>query len=316
MLSILDSHTDPYWNLAAEEYLLTNIDEPFFRLWRNSDSIIVGRHQNTWAEVNTTYVKMHGIPVIRRMTGGGAVFHDLGNINFSFFNLDGIRFTDIITGALAELGLKAEVSGRNDITVDGVKISGTAAAKHAGRTLEHGTLLFDASLGTLSEALNPRPEKFIGKKIDSVRARVANISGLINQPMSTESFMDTLFGIIKGNGDTFYYSEKDLRAIGELKETKYATDEWNFGKNPDSQFTRVAKLSSGLVETHLTVEDGRIKQIEIFGDYFSDEPTDGLCQKLNGCIHTPEKIIDLLRGEQVDKYLGGITPEEFLPLLF
>lgn len=316
MLSLLDNHLDPYWNLAAEEYLLTRIDEPFFRLWQNSDSVIVGRHQNTWAEVNVDYVKNHNIPVVRRMTGGGAVFHDSGNINYSFFNLKGDSFTRIITDALSKLGLNAKVSGRNDITADGFKISGTAVVKHNGRILEHGTLLFDASLDRLSEILNPRPEKFAGKKINSVRARVANIKELIGSDMNVTDFKETIFRFISSDSTMFNFSDKDIQEIDLLNRDKYSTDKWNFGKNPDCQFTRVAKFDSGLIETHISVEKGVITAAKIYGDYFSDLDTDRLCGKLIGIQHTPKKTIDLLRREQVESYLGGITPEEFLPLLF
>lgn len=176
MLCIVDSTTDPYWNLAAEEYLLTSLSEPVFRLWRNAPSVIVGRYQNAAAEINSEYVRTRGIPVVRRLTGGGAVFHDLGNVNYTFIDrkVEGEdtaamfrRFTAPVISALRSLGVEASLEGRNDLVISGRKFSGNAVCVHGGRVLQHGTLLFSASVADLSGALNTRPEKFIGKSVQS-----------------------------------------------------------------------------------------------------------------------------------------------------
>ena len=172
MYRVLDTTTDPRWNLAVEEYLLTQRSEPFFRLWQNADSVIIGRHQNAYAEIDLDYVRAHDIPVVRRMTGGGAVFHDLGNVNYSFFDLKERRFTDVILEALKELGLEGRCEGRNDLTLEGRKFSGTAICRHGGRVLEHGTLLFNASYERLSAVLRPRPEKNGTKLFSPPRGKV------------------------------------------------------------------------------------------------------------------------------------------------
>ena len=193
MYLLVDGGTDPTWNLAAEEYLLSRRSEPFFRLWRNADSVIIGRHQNAWAEIDLDFVERNHIPVVRRMTGGGAVFHDLGNVNYSFFDLKDRRFTDVILEALRALGIEGQASGRNDlILADGRKFSGTAVCKRGNRLLEHGTLLFDASFDRLSAALRPRPEKFEGKAVKSVRSRVTNLAQQLPEPISVEAFIDFL----------------------------------------------------------------------------------------------------------------------------
>ena len=184
MLYINDSCTDPYWNLAAEEYLLKSFSEPIFRLWRNESSIIIGQYQNAVAEIDTTYVKENGIKVVRRLTGGGAVFHDLGNLNYTFIEEKKQgedapamfrRFTAPILDALNAIGVKAYLHGRNDLLIDERKFSGNAVCIHKNRTLQHGTLLFNASMNSLGAALKSRPEKFIGKAVQSNRSRVTNI---------------------------------------------------------------------------------------------------------------------------------------------
>ena len=204
MLCIVDSTTDPYWNLAAEEYLLTSLSEPVFRLWRNAPSVIVGRYQNAAAEINSEYVRTRGIPVVRRLTGGGAVFHDLGNVNYTFIDrkVEGEdtaamfrRFTAPVISALRSLGVEASLEGRNDLVISGRKFSGNAVCVHGGRVLQHGTLLFSASVADLSGALNTRPEKFIGKSVQSNRSRVTNISEHLparHRSMSVEEFITYL----------------------------------------------------------------------------------------------------------------------------
>ena len=314
MLCVLDNCTDPYRNLAAEEYLLDCCKEPLFRLWRNSDSVIIGRHQNAYAETDIEFIRRNRIAVVRRMTGGGAVFHDLGNINWSFFNLDSGKAVDIVISALRKMGLNAASSGRNDILLGGCKISGTAALKSNGRSLEHGTLLFKSSIEKLSGALKPRPEKFEGKAVDSVRSRVTNICEFT--PLSIEDFFSSFFEAVSQGAKPFSYSEDDLKKIEQLKQEKYATDEWNFGRNPDCTFSRVRKFPSGLMESYVTINKGRISRLEIFGDYFSDIPTAEFCRIMEGCPHTPEKAIDRLRSVAVDEFFGSISSDELLELLF
>ncbi len=318
MFLLTDPCTDPAWNLAAEEYLLTGRNEPFVRLWRNSDSVIIGRNQNAWAEIDAGYVEREGIPVIRRLTGGGAVFHDLGNVNYSFFDLNGIRFTEVMTAALKELGLDVRSEGRNDLTLEGMKISGTAACERGGRRLEHGTLLFDASLDRLAAALRPRPEKFEGKGVRSVRKRVANLAEHLPAGMSVEGFMTFLAGYLADALDCEAYelTGEDRAAIEEIKSQRYGLRQWNFGASPACSFQKVRKFPAGLVEAHFEVEKGCIRKLQVFGDYFFNRPTAEFCALLEGCPYAHEEIADRMENIAVGEYFLGITPEEMVSLLY
>lgn len=316
MLKIYDTGTDARWNLAAEEYLLHRFSEPVFRLWRNADSIIIGRHQNAYAEIDLEYVREHGIKVVRRMTGGGAVFHDLGNVNYSFFNLRGQDFTEPVISALAALGLSAGKSGRNDILLDGRKISGTAAFRQGDRLLQHGTLLFSASMASLSKALRPRPEKFADKAVKSTVSRVTNISEHLSYPMSVEEFFDAIFRAVDPEGEEYSYNAEDLKGIDALYREKYATEEWNFGKAPAYSLSKVKKFPAGLVELYLKVEEGRIADLQIAGDYFFTLPTEEFCRAMVGCTHEEKEIAGRLSGLAVGEYFSGITAEELALLFF
>ena len=318
MYLIVDTTTDPAWNLAAEEYLLTQRSEPFFRLWRNADSVIIGRHQNAYAEIDLDYVERHGIPVVRRMTGGGAVFHDLGNVNYSFFDLPGPQpFTEVILEALEALGVSGACSGRNDLVLpDGRKFSGTAVCKHKGRVLEHGTLLFDASFDRLSAALRPRPEKFSGKAVQSVRSRVANLSSQLAAPLSVEAFIDFLAQHVgQALGCTPYtFSEEDLAAIVRLRDGRFGAADWNFGASPACAVTIVRKFPAGLLEAHFDVAAGCIRSLHIFGDYFFTRPTEEFSTLLEGCSYDRKAIAGRLQGVPTGEYFSGVSPQELLTL--
>lgn len=319
MYLLRDGTTDPAWNLAAEEYLLTQRREPFFRLWRNADSVIIGRHQNAWAEIDLDFVQRNHIPVVRRMTGGGAVFHDLGNVNYSFFDLKDRRFTDVILEALRTLGIEGQASGRNDlILADGRKFSGTAVCKRGNRLLEHGTLLFDASFDRLSAALRPRPEKFEGKAVKSVRSRVANLAEQLPEPISVEAFIDYLADAIGTALACIPYalSETDRQAIARLRDERFGNPAWNFGASPACRFTNVRKFPAGLFEAHFELRDGRISGLQVFGDYFFTRPTEEFCARLEGCPYDRKAIADRLARETVGEYFSGISPEELLTLFY
>ena len=317
MYRVLDTTTDPRWNLAVEEYLLTQRSEPFFRLWQNADSVIIGRHQNAYAEIDLDYVRAHDIPVVRRMTGGGAVFHDLGNVNYSFFDLKERRFTDVILETLKELGLEGRCEGRNDLTLEGRKFSGTAICRHGGRVLEHGTLLFNASYERLSAVLRPRPEKFAGKAVQSVRSRVTNLAEHLSKPMNVQGFMDFLVRQIDGALDCvpYTFTPEDLTAIARLREERFGNPAWNFGASPDYRFSNVRKFPAGLLEVYFDVRGGRICDLHIYGDYFFQRPTAEFCALLEGCPHEENAIAGRLLSVATGEYFTGISAEELVSLL-
>ena len=195
---------DPAYNLAFEEYVLRNKKEgDFLLLWQNDNAVIIGRNQNTEEEIDKAFVEAHGIKVVRRITGGGAVYHDLGNLNYSFitdctaFNKDALAaFTEPVAAALRALGAPAQLSGRNDIVIEGKKVSGTAQRIQDGRILHHGTLLFQSDPEMIAGALKADPDKFRSKSTKSVRSRVGNIADYLLSYVSLAYSYNELAGEI------------------------------------------------------------------------------------------------------------------------
>jgi lipoyltransferase and lipoate-protein ligase len=332
MLYISDNNTNPYWNLAAEEYLFKNFDKKIFRLWRNDNAIVVGRYQNTIAEIDTDYVEKNNVRVVRRLTGGGAVFHDLGNLNFTFIE-DKIkgedssamfkRFTSPIIEALNSLGVKAYLEGRNDLLIEGKKFSGNAISVYKNRILQHGTLLFSSSMPNLANALRNRPEKFQGKAVQSNRSRVTNISSWLTKEMDIDSFKEFLGNFIcnKYSDITPYeYSKEDLANIDKLYKEKYSTDKWNYGESPKYSFKKIVKLSGGVVEIYISVDHGYIKDIQIFGDYFFTLPTENfiaIFKDINNPIkYDKETISQVLDKIDIPSFFNNISKEELLEIFF
>ena len=313
--------TDPRYNLAFEEYVLRNYTQgDILILWQNANAVIVGRNQNAEAEINKAFVAEHDILVVRRNTGGGTVYHDMGNLNYSFItDVDGLerdtlhRFLEPVVKALQGLGLEAEASGRNDILVSGKKVSGTAQQLLNGRILHHGTLLFNANTSVLAGALNPDPTKFQSKGISSVRSRVGNIRDHLGGNMDMAVFWQYLKGaLLAGETVQVQLKPEDLRAIETLKAEKYDTWEWNFGRSPKYQFTNKKRWPGGLLEVHLSVEAGKISGLRIFGDFLSLRPVPELEETLTGCSYQEEAILDALKDVPLQGYLGCITPEELV----
>lgn len=325
MIFIVDTQTDPWRNLAAEEYLLHNFGQPVFRLWRNAPCVVIGRNQNALAEIDIDYVKASGIKVVRRLSGGGAVFHDLGNVNFTFIetrrqgeDTSGMfrRFTAPILTALQSLGVNAALSGRNDLTIDGRKFSGNALCVERDRVLMHGTLLFDASMNSLAAALKNRPEKYSDKAVKSNVSRVTNISSHLPEPMTVEAFIDYLATFIGKDYPPYKYTQADLAAIEKLATEKYSTDGWNFSASPRYTFSNSAKLPCGLVEVTFDVTAGIITSLAISGDFFFTRPIEEFCSRMTGCEHIREKIAGRINDIHPDDYFGKVSCEELTGLFF
>lgn len=325
MLSFIDRQTDPYFNLAAEEYLLTSFEEPIFRLWRNEPCIVIGKYQNALAEINYEYVHKNNIKVVRRLSGGGAVFHDLGNLNFTFIDhkKEGEdtgemfrRFTRPIIEALQNIGIDARLEGRNDLTIEGRKFSGNAICVHNKRVLQHGTLLFSSSMSNLSEALNNRPEKFIGKSVKSNVSRVTNIAEHLpsENKMNIEQFITYLERFIKekysGKIESRTYSKKDIEAIEHLRRSKYETEKWIYGNSPKYSFNNVFRLPCGLFDVSLNVSRGIITDCRIMGDYFFLRPTEDINNALKGIEHRYESIYSVLSEFNLKEYFGADIKED------
>lgn len=324
MICIIENLGNPYWNLAAEEFIFNKFDEPVFRLWRNSSSVIIGQNQNALAEIDYDFVRSHDIPVVRRLSGGGAVFHDAGNVNYTFIQQSDTTdttemfriFTKPVLASLQKLGVDARLEGRNDLTIEGRKFSGNAIYRSRGKVMMHGTLLFSASMENLSDALRYRPEKFADKAVKSNRSRVTNISEHLSESMSVEQFMTFMADSIASEFERYEYSESDCKAIGALMAEKYATDEWNYGHSPAYEFNRVQKFPCGLFELFLNVKGGRISALEIKGDYFFNLPTKEFCAAMKGCQHTEKAIAARIAELPYGEYFCGLEIRDLVQLFF
>ena len=319
MIYLETGSVDPAYNLAFEEYVLSHYRSGnILILWQNDNAVIIGRNQNTAEEINQHFVDAHNIHVIRRNTGGGAVYHDMGNLNYSFIaDADSIDkaaiqyFLEPVVRALRELGLDAECSGRNDILVSGKKVSGTAQQLSKGRLLHHGTLLFDSNPDMISGALNPDPTKFQSKSVKSVRSRVGNIREHLNGDMDIHSFWQHLKTKLLGSDFTeVALSDADLAAIQDLKTAKYDTWEWNYGKSPKFQMRSKKRFPGGLLDNHLSVAGGCISAIQIYGDFLALSPISDVESALLGCPYHRDGLRNVLGNLDLTLYLGGITAEE------
>ncbi len=327
MLIIRRHNTDPYYNLATEEYVLKEIHDDSFMLWRNAPCIIVGKHQNTLAEINADYVKKNNIAIVRRLSGGGAVFHDLGNINFTFIQtgehdnlIDFRKYTEPILEVLLKLGIDARFEGRNDLTIEGRKFSGNAEHIWKNRILHHGTLLFSSHMPDLSGALNADPAKFQDKAVKSVKSRVTNISEHLKEQMDVMQFKDLIQDhMVEKYPDARFYdfTDEDHEKINELVRTKYGTWEWNFGYSPKYNFKKILRTEhSGTIEFNLDVKDGTIGNIKFYGDYFNKYYTEDIEDALTGIRHEESAIRKVLVNYNIGDYFNNLTLEEFLKGLF
>ena len=323
MLLINSLSQNAYFNIASEEYLLHRFPtEDLFLLYVNAPSIIVGKFQNTLAEINLDYVEEKGIKVVRRMSGGGAVYHDLGNLNFSFHTLLGQNdfgdfsfFTKPVVNMLNTLGVPAELKGRNDLLVDGKKFSGNAKLARHGKMIQHGTILLNSEMEVLGEALKVNPLKFIDKATKSNRGRVTNLIDYLPKETTTEKLKELLTAeIIKNNPEAKRYqlSLEDLAGIEQLMEEKYETWDWNFGFSPQYNFKKAIKIPAGFIEVHLDVVHGIIEKAKIFGDFFASMPIEDLEVQLIGKKHQTTDLKKLFTSMDLTLFFGKVTAEEIL----
>ena len=330
MKTILNDSKDPRFNLALEEYVLKylNSDEDFVLLWQNANSVIIGRNQNTYEEINASLVKEHDVSVVRRITGGGAVYHDMGNLNFSFItktlkdNLNNYKkFTDPVIQALNALGVPAEFQGRNDIVVDGKKISGNAQAFHNNKMLHHGTILFDVNLAFVAEVLNVKQDKIASKGIKSNRARVTNIkSYLNNQSLDMTTFKETLLKNLLDTSNildhVYALTDEDLNKIHELKRKRYDTWEWNYGESPESENVREKRYPGGKIEFMFNLKNGAFDSVRLFGDFLGAEDVSPIENALNGVLYQENTVRDALKELDIPTFFINITLEDVIDCLF
>lgn len=334
MIFVPNENNDPRINLAIEVFLLQEmkVDEPILLFYINEPSIIIGRNQNTIEEINKEYVDEQGIHVIRRFSGGGAVYHDFGNLNFSFIMPDdGNSFRDFekltkpIIQALHEMGVEgAELKGRNDLVIDDMKFSGNAMYATNGRMFAHGTIMFDSDINEVVKALKVRKDKIESKGIKSIRSRVTNIKPFLpkeNQGMTTEEFRQEIllkiFGVSSTDEiKTYELTEEDWKKVNEISDQYYRNWDWNYGKSPEFEIERRKRFPIGSIDIRLNVENGRISEAKIFGDFFGLGDIKDVEDALLGVKYEKDALTTAVASIDVKKYFGNIEPTDLLELIY
>jgi lipoate-protein ligase A len=327
----LTGSTDPYYNLAAEEYYLRESEEDVFMLWQNEPTVVIGRNQNMYAEVDLAFTEERGIHIARRITGGGAVYHDLGNICYTFITsrekanvLDFAYFSAPVLKALEALGINAKLSGRNDLLAESepgvfAKFSGAAETATKTRVLHHGTLLYDSDLSVLSKALKPDPEKLRRKAIASVRSRVTNlrplIEGMLSIDLDTMDFFEYLVSFAEREWETHRMTADRKAILQSGLVERNASPDYNAGRRKAYAHTARKYFPSGLVVLCWNEEEGRFRDFLIEGDFFGELDAALLAERFEGRRNDTEGIREALRGIHAGNYINGVTNEEFAALL-
>lgn len=316
---------DPYFNLALEEYFFENLspEKELFMLWQNLDSVVIGKYQNTAEEIDQAYVDAHKVRVARRLSGGGAVYHDLGNLNYTLIihqsdmeNFDFQHFARPVIRVLEGFGVRAEFNGRNDILIDGKKISGSSQFSSGSRLLHHGCILLDSNLGILSSVLKPRSAKFSSKSVKSVSSRVTTINEHATPPIAMADFKRALTRELLSGAEVENYClpEEALQAVWKLRETKYATWEWNYGYCGDYEISNENRFSAGTISVKMNVQEGHIQDVRLFGDFFGSGDIRELEKRLVG-LPLDSHLGAVLSGLDLSFYINGITAEDLASLL-
>lgn len=321
--------TDPCFNLAMEEHLFNSLEpenDGYFLLWQNEPTIVVGRFQNTLEEINGDFVKSRKVNVVRRISGGGAVYHDHGNLNYTFIvhsktetPFDFAFYTKPIIDILRKLGVNAEFTSRNDLTIDGKKFSGNAQYMRKGRLLHHGTLLFDSDLDILTQALNVSEDKFLSKGIKSIRSRVTNIlPHLHSDDMDIASFKEVILDNLTHDNTGIVRSSlpvEVMQKITDLAESKYRTWDWNYGKSPEFTEKKIKRFDCGKIEALIQVEKGQIQSCRFYGDFFGNGNLEDIERLILGKEYNRIELEKALEHVHLGHYFRGIRKSEFIEFL-
>lgn len=324
MIYVKNESNNPYFNLALEEYVLNYMDndDEYLLLWRNEPSVIVGKHQNTIEEINMDFIKKNNVNVVRRISGGGAVYHDLGNLNFSFIvknrdssTFDFKKYTEPIINVLKKLNIKAAFNSRNDLTIKGKKFSGNSQYMKNDRLLHHGTLLFNSNLDNLTRVLSVSEDKIASKGVKSVRSRVTNIIEHLSKPIDILEFRNLIleyFNEEKGKIKEYNLTRDDVENINRLMKNKYMTWEWNYGESPEFNIRKSKRLKNGKVEVFIKADRGIIKNCKFYGDFFGSGELYDVESRLIGKRYEEQDIKDSLRGINLDYYFANISIDEIV----
>lgn len=326
MRYIKSPSTNPCFNLALEQYVFDRLPrtQDYCMLWQNDNTIVVGKHQNTFVEINSDYVREHGIRVVRRLSGGGAVYHDLGNINFTFIadhtghGFDFSSFCRPVIAALESFGVKAELSGRNDMTIQGKKFSGNSQYIKEGRIMHHGTIMYDSDLDVVQQSLRVSKDKLTSKGLPSVRSRVTNVRPHMPIPVSTNEFMERLqeFLSVGNHLEPYGLTEQDLQAVRQIQEDRYDRWEWNYGHSPECSIQKERRVEGcGTIQVYMELENGCIRALSFYGDYFSTKEGDSLIQLLLGAPFKEEDIRSRLRQTDIGQFFHHLSCDQFCRIL-
>lgn len=324
MFNIINKSKDPYFNLALEEYALKNIKGDIVIFWQNENTVVVGRNQNAYEEINHEYVNENNVNVVRRLSGGGTVYHDFGNLNFTFITdatKDSVnnykKFTEPVVKALKAIGVEAEFSGRNDIVVEGKKISGNAQYYFGNRLLHHGTLLFDADLSVLGKVLNVKADKIESKGIKSVRSRVTNIYPYLKEKVSIDEFKERLIlNILMDGANNYILSDRENLMVENLAKEKYRDWNWNFGKSPKFNISKRKRYAGGELDIRINVSEGKIDEIKIYGDFMGYRGTEEVEKILTGKRFDEKELTECINNLVIQQYFYDIKEDDIIDCIF
>lgn len=328
MKTIINNSLNPYYNLALEEYVMKNIDidEDIIILWQNEPTIVVGRNQNTIGEINIDYVKNRNIHIVRRTSGGGAVYHDLGNLNYTFItkniNLNSNNYeklTKPIIEAINSFGVEAYFFGRNDILLDNKKISGNAQSFYKNKMFQHGTILFNSDLKEIKKVLRPKT-KIIDNSVKSNKGNITNIFPYLKDKISIDEFKNKILAyILKTDNfekNILHLTEEDFKKINILKEEKYYSWDWNYGKNPKYTFTKERRFLGGNILFNMEIKKEIILGVKIYGDFLGKKDAADLEKILKGKKFAKEELYHILKEENVDEFFYNISVDNIIDCLF
>ena len=315
MKYLINTSTDPYFNMAFDEFCLQQYecDEPFFYLWRNRPAVIIGLNQNAYSEVNLPYLNGKGITLARRVTGGGAVYHDLQNMNYTIVGKD--VTPEPFAAALRTLGVPAELSGRNDIFVEGRKVSGYAARVWHDRSIVHGTMMYDVDLDTLSKVLDTPGSKMEAKGISSVKSRVANLKEYLPQFPSLDELQAKLQEILSDGDEMMTMSDEQIAQIKTIAREKFASWAWIYGHSHEADMSHKRKLACGTVEARVCVDRGLITRIDFAGDFLGDLESGAVSEALKGVKYVKDAVLEVLKKMEVSRHFKGTGPEDLTELI-